>query len=364
MTGSIIFADTPALTPDGVETIARCAWCSGPHIPRDKHHLYCAEKCRLAAKTSRASWIAAQSKRSARSYVANVSYRQARRCLLRAGVDPDTHEGVRVLQGRGVVEGWRELIGLPRRATGPRRPQYPSHLGTWYALDLRPRHEAITLRHTRHVHGIVCHTLGVPHEPPRGVFSLAPSHDGCGWGALVYEGCEGTIAPRDVRFGGRPAALSIVGLPRRVKAPAPLRAGRYRVCIETVTPVSWARESHSVAILAPKVSTFEGACEAIGRKAMVPHDGARVFAVEHDLRREAVYVGGHVARGSKRRGEVVAVVGTVTVTCNAHAAWLLLCAERFGLGGATALGFGRVRVAVEPATGARRTGAREERDAA
>ena len=192
----------------------------------------------------------------------------------------------------------------------------------------------------------MCRALGVPHEKIRGVFSLVPSRDGCGWGVLVYEGCEATITSHAVHVGGRPAELAVVGLPRRVKAPPPVAAGRRRVTIETITPVSWARESHSVAILAPKVSTLEGSCEVLGRRALVSHEGARIFAVDHDLRRESVYVGGHVARGSKRRGEVIAVVGTVTVTCNAHAAWLLLCAERLGIGGATALGFGRVKVTV------------------
>jgi len=346
MLDGITYADEPALTPDGVETIARCGVCGVPYVPASAANRYCSDRCRYAAKTSRPEWIAAQSIRSARSYVANASYRQARRSLQRAGIDPDTRPEIEALRGAGLVADWRDVIGLPRRATGPRGPQYPTHIGTYYALDLRPRPEAITLRHTRHLHGIVCHTLGVPHERVRGVFSLVPSRDGCGWGVLVYDGCEGVITSRDARFGGRSASLSVVGLPRRVKAPAAVASGRHRVRIETITPVSWARESHSVAILVPKVQTLEGTCEVLGRKARVSHNGARIFAVDHDLRREAVYVGGHVARGSKRRGEIVAVVGTVEVTCNAHAAWLLLCAERFGLGGATALGFGRVRVEV------------------
>lgn len=339
--------DAPALTPDGVETIARCSQCGAPYVPATAAHLYCSDRCRYAAKTARPEWVAAQSIRSARSYSANASYRQARRCLLRAGVDPDTHPGLDALRGRGVVDDWREVIGLPKRSTGPRAVEYPAHLGTYYALDLRPRPEAITLRHTRLLHGIVSHALGVPHEPARGVFSLVPSRDGCGWGALVYEGTEATITTRDVRYGGRPVTLSVVGLPRRVKAPPRLATGRYRVTIETVTPLSWARDGHSVAVLAPKVQTIEGACEILGRKVRVTHEGARIYDVTHETRREAVYVGGHIARGSKRRGEVIAIVGTVTVRCNAHAAWLLSCAERVGLGGATAIGFGRVSVRAE-----------------
>jgi hypothetical protein len=342
----IHYAEEPALTPDGVETIARCAKCGAPYVPASAQNVYCSDRCRYAAKTARPEWIAAQSVRSARAYIANASYRQARRCLLRAGIDPDTRPEIESLRGAGLVADWRERVGLPRRSSGPRRIEYPTHLGTYYALDLRPRPEAITLRHTRHLHGIVCRALGVPHEKTRGVFSLVPSRDGCGWGALVYEGCEATITSHAVHVGGRPADLAVVGLPRRVKAPPPVPSGRHRVTIETITPVSWARESHSVAILAPKVSTLEGSCEVLGRRALVSHEGARIFAVDHDLRRESVYVGGHVARGSKRRGEVIAVVGIVTVTCNAHAAWLLLCAERLGIGGATALGFGRVKVTV------------------
>jgi len=343
----ITYADEPATTTDGVETLARCGVCGAPYVPISAAHLYCSDRCRYAAKCARPSWIAAQSIRSARSYVANASYRQARRSLLRAGIDPDTRPEIDALRGRGVVADWRDVVGLPRRSTGPRAPEYPTHLGTYYALDLRPRPEAITLRHTRLLHGIVSHALGVPHENARGVFSLVPSHDGCGWGVLVYEGTDATLTTHAVRYGGRPVTLSVVGLPRRVRAPARLDAGRCRVVIETVTPVSWARDGHSVAVLAPKVQTMEGACEIIGRKVRVSHDGARVYDVTHETRREAVYVGGHIARGSKRRGEVIALVGTINVRCNAHAAWLLSCADRVGIGGATALGFGRVTVKVE-----------------
>ena len=343
----ITYADEPALTPDGAETLARCGVCGAPYVPVSAAHLYCTDRCRYAAKCARPSWIAAQSIRSARAYERDTSYRQARRALVRAGIDPDTRPEILVLRGRGVVEGWREEIGLPCRRAGRRQREYPTHLGTYYALDMRPRPEAITLRHTRLLHGIVSHALGVPHESARGVFSLVPSHDGCGWGALVYEGTDATLTTHAARYGGRHVALSVVGLPRRVRAPARLDAGRYRVTIETLTPVSWARDGHSVAVLAPKVQTMEGACEIIGRKVRVSHDGSKVYDVTHETRREAVYVGGHIARGSKRRGEVIALVGTITVRCNAHAAWLLSCADRVGIGGATALGFGRVTVKVE-----------------
>ena len=343
----ITYADEPAITPDGAETLARCGVCGAPYVPVSAAHLYCTDRCRYAAKCARPSWIAAQSIRSARAYERDTSYRQARRALVRAGIDPDTRPEIMVLRGRGVVEGWREEIGLPCRRAGRREREYPTHLGTYYALDLRPRPEAITLRHTRLLHGIVSHALGVPHESARGVFSLVPSHDGCGWGALVYEVAEATLTTHAARYGGRPVALSVVGLPRRVRAPSRLDAGRYRVTIETLTPVSWARGGHSVAVLAPKVQTMEGACEIIGRKVRVSHEGATVYDVAHETRREAVYVGGHIARGSTRRGEVIALVGTITVRCNAHAAWLLSCAARVGIGGATALGFGRVTVKVE-----------------
>lgn len=358
----IHYAEEPALTPDGQETVARCSQCGSPYVPATAAHLYCSDRCRYAAKTARPQWVAAQSVRSARAYEANVSYRQARRTLLRAGVDPDTRPEIEALRGAGIVEDWRERIGLPRRSSGPRRIEYPAHIGTYYALDLRPRPDAITLRHTRLLHGIVSHALGVPHERARGVFSLVPSRDGCGWGVLVYEGTDATLTTHAVRYGGRAATLSVVGLPRRVKAPAALDAGRYRVSIETITPVSWARDGHSVAVLAPKVQTLLGSCEIIGRKVRVDHTPSIVHDVDHDVRREAVYAGGHIFRGSKRRGEVIALVGTITVRCNAHAAWMLSCAERVGLGGAVAMGFGRVKVTVTPLTQRARgtTDARQE----
>jgi CRISPR/Cas system CSM-associated protein Csm3 (group 7 of RAMP superfamily) len=53
-----------------------------------------------------------------------------------------------------------------------------------------------------------------------------------------------------------------------------------------------------------------------------------------------------VHRGGER-GEVHALVGRISVRCNALAAWALTLARVYGLGGLTSQGFGRVRVEVE-----------------
>ena len=117
-TDGIRYADEPALTADGVETIARCAWppCSAPYVPTSAAHIYCADRCRYAAKTSTEAWKAAQSKRAARAYGRNVSYRNARRLLVAHGIDPATVPALEALRDKGTVEGWRSLVGLPERA--------------------------------------------------------------------------------------------------------------------------------------------------------------------------------------------------------------------------------------------------------
>lgn len=372
---AIIFAEEPALTPDGVSTIARCAVCDGPYVPVSSAHLYCSETCRNAAKTSRPSWKAAQSKRSSQSYIANVSYRQARRCLLRAGFDPDTHDGIRALRGRGVVEGWREIIGLPKRAPGPAAKTVVSpvdmsaprevfdawslaspsceHTGHAVAVGYAPA-TSLDLTQTRLLHGSISFALASGHERNRAGWSLAPSDRG--WVAVFYdrESAERSRAQSfESRLGAEPRRLIFGATVAHMKAPRPLPAGRYRVRVETITPVSWARNAHAEATAAPGHQTIVATVDRIARalRLDVPEAHRAVARIASETRVARVFVGGHWIRGTRRPGVVMAIEGRFAVECNAVVAWLLACAEVVGLGGACSLGFGRVRVSVERVEG-------------
>lgn len=368
MRRTVKLADEPAALPSGGSTLARCTRCDAPYVPRTSAHLYCCARCRAQAKQASETGR----ERQARGWRVNASYRLAARCLRRAGIDPSACAALETLRGRGVVDGWRDVIGLPRRRPGPPSvataetpPDAPrvdlwaaqcptpttATLGTFVALDLRPRPpQSITLRHTRLLHGALSRATGLSHETMRGRWSLVPCDAGCRWGVFLYPDVDPalvTSAPLAVHYAGERATLSATGPRVHIRPPAALPPGRYRVTMETITPASWAREGKTVAVLAPTAATGLSSCETIARKILVSHVGAHVESAEHDVREERVYVGGHISRGTQRRGSVIAVVGTITFVCNAPAAWLLRCAEYTGIGGTTAFGFGRVRVAVE-----------------
>jgi hypothetical protein len=387
---AITYVEDPGLTSDGVETVARCKHCGAPYVPTSAAHLYCTEQCRYAARSARPAQVAAQSRRSAKAYTQNASYRQARRTLLRAGVDPDTRPEIQQLRGAGVVADWRARIGLPRRPSGPRastpatpRAVAPStsaetstdptrldpwrlaspsceHTGHAVAVGYAPS-AALDLTQTRRLHGSISFALASGHERNRAGWSLAPSDRG--WVAVFYdrESAERVRAQSfESRLGAEPRQLIFGATVAHMKAPRPLPAGRYRVRVETVTPVSWDRNAHTEATTAPGHQTIVATVDRISRalRLDVPEAHRAVACIASETRAVRVFVGGHWIRGTRRPGVVMALEGRFTVECNAVVAWLLACAEVLGLGGACSLGFGRVRVSVERVEGTARASTR------
>lgn len=373
----IVFGE-PALTPDGIETIARCAReaCRKPFVPKSAQHRFCCAKCLVIDKESRPARVAQRSVNSHNSHVHNVSYRVARKALRRAGIDPDTLPELAVLRGRGVVPNWREEIGLPSRVparqakpvVAPSAPaSAPPPFDAWALPSPTAEHTAhaltvtfspavaIDLTGTRFLHAAIAHAVAAhaqtePHSPTRARWSLAPS--GSGW---VVAFADRNIADRmrghvrDSRFGAAPKVLAFGNAVVRMRAPRVLAPGRYRVTLTTVTPVSWASNGHREVTLTPTPQTI---IASVGRIATllgvdVPEAHRAVARVESDVRRTKVFLGGHWQRGSSVAGLVRAIEGTVTVECNAVVAWLLACGEVLGLGGSTSVGLGRVRVTTE-----------------
>lgn len=375
---AITYTEEPGLTSEGVETIARCAHCGKPYVPASAKHRFCAARCRYAARSARPAQVAAQSLRSARAHTKNHAYRQARRSLLRAGIDPDTRPEIGVLRGAGIVADWRVRVGLPRRASGPRSgasdatrvevereaaPALPvsprvdpwclaspscEHVGHAVAVGYAPA-TSLDLTQTRLLHGSITFALASGHEQNRAAWSLAPSDRG--WVAVFYDRGSAERARAqsfESRLGAEPRRLIFGATVAHMKAPRPLPAGRYRVRVETVTPVSWDRNGHTETTTAPGHQTIVATVDRVARALHldVPEAHRAVARIASETRATQVFVGGHWIRGTRRAGVVRALEGRFTVECNAVVAWLLACAEVIGLGGACSLGFGRVRVSV------------------
>jgi hypothetical protein len=232
-------------------------------------------------------------------------------------------------------------------------PVVGSHLrggGNVLTLTPAPRYPLV-LRNTRMLHAMLSDRFPRPHGRSA-AWSLVPMDRGAvplGWGVLWTDGADAVRvagASQTVHLGGRPHRLHY-GPVIRLRAPASLLPGRYRVRIETVTPCVASREGHHEAVIQPTERTLIPAGIALTERLGLPAECLMAEHVTADTRRKVTHTGGHLQRGSARPGEVMGYVGTVTAVCNAPLAWLLWCAESLGLGGCVAYGFGRVRVEVQ-----------------
>lgn len=248
------------------------------------------------------------------------------------------------------------------------------HVGYFLEITITPCVDPpLTLRNTRLLHGALSAIHREPHRPGLAHFALVPRGEDApprhgtppkpAWDVLFYERplaerlrgtshtiylCGGRAKPPDVPE----RTLSFGEHVFRVRAPAPLPAGRYRVTIETRTPLSFTTDDHRVCVERPHEGTITGSLERVAKAVGVtvrPSDLA-IARVAAETYVQVIRVGTHWQRGTGDPGSARTIAGRVVVECNAVAAWLLLCARRTGLGGMTSIGFGRVRVTVEPVT--------------
>ena len=272
----------PVTLSDGAETIARCAHCGTPYVP-SAHPLdrFCTPRCRDAAK----------SRRRRRDNSSLLTLRKTLKAHDR--LTPATRAALDVLRGAGRLppaEAWARA-GLTRpqvtRASRPLPPPAPgaseawalpspatSYVGHYLRLDLRPAPDpAIELRHTRLLHGAVSRAAGEPHAEDHGTFALRPSPEGCGWGALFF---AAAIAERlraqehPAHLGDRAVTLRFGASVVRVRAPAPLTPGHYRVTVESVTLKEKRRKERQTA--QPRKGRPKGFLKAGGE---IPETGER-----------------------------------------------------------------------------------------
>ena len=343
----------PVEIAPGVETIARCARCARGMIPKSPRQRFCSTVCRLAAKAESPARKAGDARRSARYLGAHHSYRMARRALRAAGIDPDTVGALADLKGRGKVDGWRALVGLPpeRRGVPRAAPEKAPKGPPWgAAVGTQPEHVAWGVdlggiagtAPARLVHGLVSRLLGEDHtQVARWALAMPAGARGSGWGVVLFRADDAArLAGRAerVRVGAREVDLR-TGPVVRLKAPPMLARGRHRVTVDAVSPVSHLVDGRARPIFAPTVQTILGALGDVSQRLGLSVGRMHVARVACRTAPERVVMGGHM-------GAVPGWIGRLEIECNAPAAWLLACARHAGLGGRVAFGMGRVRVEV------------------
>lgn len=345
----------PAPLPDGSgESCARCGACGTPYIPQDSRNLYCSQAC-------------ADRRRNAAHYAANASARQARVAVRRAGHDPSAEpwaSRLAALHGRGVVEGWREEVGLPagrarRAVAAPSAPapeppdrapwgapvgEQPPHIApTGIPLAFAPRLPT-TDATRRHLHGLVSHLVGRSHHPTLAAWALVPY--GQGWGVVAMtSAARRALLGLDVgvQVGSVRSRLTTPATPVRLRTPPAYAPGRYRVTVEALSLVVHYADGRTKPRAAPSRDTILAVASQALLYAGCTTGRMHVESVDAtDAHADRVELGGHL-------GVMRGWVGRVAVECNAPAAWALKLCEHTGMGARVAYGLGRVRVTVERA---------------
>lgn len=344
----------PVTLPDGRETIARCAQCGSPFVPSTRAHRHCSVICRARWKQRTEAGIARSRKGSATYARIHQSYRMARRALRAAGIDPSTVPALETLRGRGLVEDWRAVVGLPPAARGRIHPSTPApSRAPWGAsVGPQPEHVAwglelggVPLRtHARHVHGTVSHLIAAPHgQVARWALAMPSGARSSGWGVVLFRH-EDAVRLAGTTHGaliGSTRTTLQLGAIVRLRAPALLEPGRYRVTIDAVTPVSHMIAGRTRPVTQPSTDTMLRCAGDLLQRLGLSTGRLHIASVACETLPERVVIGGHV-------GPITGWVGRVIVECNAPAAWALSLARHAGLGGRVAYGLGRVRVEVTP----------------
>lgn len=225
-------------------------------------------------------------------------------------------------------------------------PIYGSHLlGGGMIMSVDPLFGAVEHRHIRMLHGVVSSVLGLEgHGRPVPDFSLLPWPSPLGWALYVGSTELAERVAKSSHFThlfSRDVTVKFGPL-FRLRSPTITKRGRRKVVISTITPVA-IRQSKMGANAIHRSPTSESLASTLSSSLplrlglSVPMNHVQVEVVRADTRPIAVELGGKWGTGWGWDGEV-------EVVTNAIGHWLLAVAGMIGLGGRTAVGFGRVRV--------------------
>lgn len=228
-------------------------------------------------------------------------------------------------------------------------PPFHTHLpGTAMTISLDPVPRwPIELRNTRGLHGAITAIVNQGHGRfPN--WALVPWLSG--W--VVYWLGDGGIQFANRSVDGvlydRPTQFHF-GPPVRFRSPSIEKRGRRRIRIDAVTPVCIQSMGRTVPCVRPSKDSIATALHGSLVERITVSRPWLEF-VRESMRCEQVECNTepcHVPLGGKY-GVVPCWQGSVVVEANAVAHWLLAVAERTGLGGRTAFGFGRIRLTELP----------------
>lgn len=249
--------------------------------------------------------------------------------------------------------------GLPVPAYGPHLPAVAA------PIALSPA-RTLTLDHGNAIHAAITYALGRPHDGRAAEWSLSLVNLDTSPSCVVV--CFRDRADME-RLRARPWPMrignvehqAVAGRPwaAQLKAPPAPPPGRYRVRLDTVTPVvikrsvktdddrPHGRNVHHVRPVAWNlISTLHSTlAPRLGLKLLREEFAVEIVEVHAEPTRD-------VLRGSGNRIRMHAAgwEGHLVLDVNAPALWLLECAARgMGLGGRVAFGFGQVRITRLPA---------------
>ena len=201
----------------------------------------------------------------------------------------------------------------------------------------------IELRNTRGLHGAVTTILGEPHGRwPK--WALIPWENS--WAVYWFTDAGMALATKTVNVPlyDRPTSFRFGPLVR-FKNPKVLRRGRQQVQIDSVTPVVWTNNGREKSVTKPDASHLLNCLNGEFATRLAPSerwkewtkDRVTLELVSRQTQPASVFLG-------DKYGVVHGWTGSMVLSVNATARWLLHAAERLGLGSRTAFGFGRIRV--------------------
>lgn len=377
-----------------------CSICGERFIPTGKRHTKTCGAAKCAAqnsyrveRTNEQRYAKAQA-RWRKSVIEHGAYYNARASLRRRGLlTSETAAALLPLRGKGHIEVSAALAmcGLGSLARAPKTKRAatpetdlsisrdawslpsPTHNGPlMHAFRLvLSQHGQQRLRvrdyyGARLLHGALHRALGVGHDLDKTPFSLVlPSQRERALWMLTSD--EDVItrllaweSPRVILGDDREPHDLRIAERSRLRLPPPREPGQYRARVIASSPLVLKKSNRAIAKseastrhglyrqqLQTKPTELVGSLEHVASRAGIRVDKHTVIArvILHDLDEieGGIRVGGHWQSGPTR-GHIACMVGVIDVECNAIGRWLLDCAALVGLGGKTAIGFGRVRV--------------------
>lgn len=223
------------------------------------------------------------------------------------------------------------------------------------AISIHPAPQRpIALRDTRALHGVLTGILGGHRSDGAPAFTLLPwsLETSCGWAVQFVEHDGPRESGHHISLFDESRILSLGPRMRLRLAPRP--AGPAMLCIDTITPVSircTMPDGRSLYRVRPRPEHIVSALRSGRRIATITgrdyrrdeRESMRLTVLADATHVECTPIG-NVRAGSWSGGKIYGWAGRLVLQADETCTYLLRLAELVGLGGRTALGFGRFRL--------------------